>query len=143
VALSWLGIVWDLKRPPKQVLRNEQRLGSRVLRRTAEQLAGRFDPEYIALAIKSSILETELSLRDALFQLQHRADVRLPNMPTRDQLLAEARNMFAKTRSLEDIVDGAYELLVESVCFLLVAPPQLAGAKSTKRTVAFTSGIPI
>ena len=60
VALSWLGIVWDLKIPPKLVLRNEQRLGSRVVRRTAEQLAGRFNPEYIALAIKSSVHEAGL-----------------------------------------------------------------------------------
>lgn len=95
VALSWLGIVWDLKMPSKQALRNEQRLGSRVIRRTAEQLAGRFNPESIALAIKSSIHETELSVRDALFLLQHRVDLRLPNMPTRDQLLAEAQDMFA------------------------------------------------
>jgi stearoyl-CoA desaturase (Delta-9 desaturase) len=123
VALSWLGIVWDLKTPPKRVLRNEQRLGSRAVRRTAEQLAGRFNPEYIALAIKSSIHETESSVRAALFLLQHRADLRLPSMPTRDQLLAEAQAMFAKTRSLDDIVDRAYELLVESVCFLLVVPP--------------------
>jgi stearoyl-CoA desaturase (delta-9 desaturase) len=39
--LSWLGIVWDLKAPPEQVLRNEQRLGSRVIRRAAEKLGKR------------------------------------------------------------------------------------------------------
>jgi stearoyl-CoA desaturase (delta-9 desaturase) len=132
--LSWLGIVWDLKMPPRQVLCNEQRLGSRVVRRTAEQLAGRFNPEHIAQAIKSSIHETELSVRDALFLLQHRADLHLPSMPTRDQLLAEARSMFAKTKHLDDIVDRAYELLVESVCFLLVVPPQLAAAKPNSQT---------
>jgi stearoyl-CoA desaturase (delta-9 desaturase) len=128
VALSWLGIVWDLRVPPKQVLRNEQRLGARVVRRTAEQLAARFNPEYIALAIKSSLHETELSVRDVLFLLQHRADLRLPNMPTRDQLMAEARAMFAKTICLDDIVDRAHEFLIESVRSLLAAPPLLAVA---------------
>jgi stearoyl-CoA desaturase (delta-9 desaturase) len=49
-------------------------------------------------------------------------------MPTREQLLAEARDMFAKTRSLDDIVDLARELLVESVGLLLVGPPPVAGA---------------
>jgi stearoyl-CoA desaturase (delta-9 desaturase) len=127
VALSWLGIVWDLKMPPRQILRNEQRLASRVVRRTAEQLAGRFNPEYIALAIKSSVHETGLSVRDALVLLRHRA-VHLPSMPTRDQLLAEAQNMFAKTISLDDIVDRAHELLVESVSHLLAVPPLVAGA---------------
>ncbi|WP_459626533.1 acyl-CoA desaturase [Bradyrhizobium diazoefficiens] len=76
VALSWLGIVWDLKLPPRQVLRNEHRLGSRVVKQAAEQLAARFDPEHIALAIRTSIHETELSVRDALSLLQHRADLR-------------------------------------------------------------------
>jgi stearoyl-CoA desaturase (delta-9 desaturase) len=42
-------------------------------------------------------------------------------MPTRDQFSAEAKNMFAKTRSLDDIVDRAYELLLESVGSLLGA----------------------
>ncbi len=42
-ALSWLGIVWDLKTPPERVLRNEQRLGARVVNRAAEQLAARFN----------------------------------------------------------------------------------------------------
>ncbi|MBI5320547.1 acyl-CoA desaturase [Bradyrhizobium sp.] len=128
MALSWLGIVWDVRMPPEPVLRNEQRLGSRVVRRTAEQLARRFNPENIALAIRSSVHETELSVRDALFLLQHRADLRLANMPTRDQLLAEAQSMFAKTISLDEIVDRAYELLVESVCLLLVVPPPMVGA---------------
>jgi stearoyl-CoA desaturase (delta-9 desaturase) len=122
VALSWLGVVWDLKRPPKQLLCNEQRLGSRVIRRTAEQLAGRFNPEDIALAIKSSVLESELSVPDALFLLKNRIDSRQPYLPTRDQLLAEAREMFAATKSLDDIVDRANELLVESVGNILAAP---------------------
>jgi stearoyl-CoA desaturase (delta-9 desaturase) len=127
--LSWLGIVWDLKAPPEQVLRNKRRLGSGVIRRAAEQLAGRFDPEQIALAVQSSVQASELSaLRDALCRLQHRADVlrnlRLPKMPTRDEFLTEAREMFARTISLDDIVDRAYELLLESVGSLLVVQAQ-------------------
>jgi stearoyl-CoA desaturase (delta-9 desaturase) len=131
--LSWLGIVWDLKAPPEQVLRNKQRLGSRVIRRAAEQLAGRFNPEQIAIAVRSSVHASELSaLRDSYCRLQHPADVlrnlHLPKMPTRDQFLAEARDMFAKTRSLDDIVDRAHELLLESVGSLLVVPAQWAAA---------------
>jgi stearoyl-CoA desaturase (delta-9 desaturase) len=78
------------------------------------------------MAIKSSVHETGMSVRDALFLLQHRADLHLPSMPTRDQLLAEAQAMFAMTPSLDDIVDRAHELLVESVCFLLAVPPPVA-----------------
>jgi stearoyl-CoA desaturase (delta-9 desaturase) len=36
--------------------------------------------------------------------------------------------MFAKTTSLDDIVDRAYELLVEAVRFFLVVPPLVAVA---------------
>jgi stearoyl-CoA desaturase (delta-9 desaturase) len=133
VVLSWLGIVWGLKAPSEQVLRNEQRLGSRVVRRTAEQLAERFNPEHIALAIKSSVHESELpSIRETLLLLRHRADLlrnwHLPNMPTRELLLAEALNMFPKTISLDEIVDGAYQLLGEAVGALLIVPPLWAAA---------------
>ncbi len=142
MALSWLGVVWDLKSPPEQVLRNEQRLGSRVVRRTAEQLAGRFNAEHIAHAIRSSVHETELSVRDVLSQLRHGADLRLSSMPTREQLLAEARNMFAKTRYLDDIVDRAHELLVESVGLLLVVPPMAVGAKPAFQASSIRLGRP-
>ena len=135
VVLSWFGIVWNLKAPPEQVLRNEHRLGSRALRRTAEQLAARFNPEHIALAIRSSVHEFELpSVRDTLLVLRHRADLlwhrHLPNMPTRELLLTEARSMFPKTISMDDIVDGAYQLLVEAVGAFLIVPPLWAAATS-------------
>ncbi|HUE10752.1 MAG TPA: hypothetical protein VMQ54_07430, partial [Steroidobacteraceae bacterium] len=86
-----------------------------------------------AIAIKSSVQESELSsVRDTLLLLRHRADLLwnrpLPNMPTRELLLAEARNMFPKTISLDDIVDVAYQLLVEAVGALLIVPPPWATA---------------
>ncbi len=130
VVLCWFGIVRDLKMPPAQVLRNQQRLGSRVVRQAAEQLAARFDSERIALAIRTSIHETELSVRDALALLQQRAGERLSSMPTRDQLLAEAQRMFVKTISLDDIVDRAYDLLNDSVGLLLAAPAVPIKAKA-------------
>jgi stearoyl-CoA desaturase (delta-9 desaturase) len=133
VLLSWLGIVWDLKTPSEQVLRNKQRLRSRVIRRTAEQLAARFNPEHIALAIKSSVHHSELpSVRDMFLLVRHRADLLwigcLPNMPTRECLLAEALKMFPKTISLDDIVDAAHQLLVEAVGALLIVQPLRASA---------------
>lgn len=94
-----------------------------------------FNPEHIAHAIKSSVHESELpSVRDTPLALRHQADLlwnrHLPNMPTRELLLTEARNMFPKTPSLDDIVDVAYQLLVEAVGALLIVPPQWATATS-------------
>jgi stearoyl-CoA desaturase (Delta-9 desaturase) len=126
-ALSWLGMVWDLKTPPERLLRNEQGLGARVVNRAAEQLAANFNAERIALAIGSALHGPELvALRQALVRARDRTidvltTVQLPHMPNREELLAQAAAMFAKTKSLEQIVDRAYELLLASVGTHLVA----------------------
>jgi stearoyl-CoA desaturase (delta-9 desaturase) len=60
-ALSWIGLVWDLKTPPPAVLRNEQRLGARVVNRAAAQLAAHFNSERIANAISSALDLAQLS----------------------------------------------------------------------------------
>ena len=60
-ALSWTGLVWDLKLPPEALLRGEQRLGARVIDRAAEQLAARFNPEPIARAIAAALHGPELA----------------------------------------------------------------------------------
>ena len=126
-ALAWLRIVWDLKTPPVQVLRNEQRLGSRVIKRAAEQLAARFNSERIALAVTSALHGPQLTtLQDALVRAHHRtadmlAALQLPHIPTREEFLAEAKAMFAITKSLDEIVDRAYELLLESLVTRLAA----------------------
>ena len=52
--LAAAGIVRDLKAPPVRVLRNEHQLGSRIIDRTAEQLAARFQPDRIALALSAA-----------------------------------------------------------------------------------------
>jgi stearoyl-CoA desaturase (delta-9 desaturase) len=120
-ALSWIGLIWDLKMPPEAVVRNEQRLGARVLNRAAEQLAARFNAERIALAIRSALHGPELSeLQGALGQARHRvsdawATLRVPLLPSREQIMTEARRMFAKTPSLDAIVDRAAELILASV----------------------------
>ena len=130
--LSFLGIVWDLKAPPEQVLRNEQPLGSRVINRAARELAGRFDSQRIARAISSALSRADLaalqlsSLGEILDRSRdgsHDAlsGLHLPKLPTRDEFLAEAKAIFARTRSLNEIVDHAYEHFLASVRSQLVA----------------------
>jgi stearoyl-CoA desaturase (delta-9 desaturase) len=126
-ALSWIGIVWDLKTPPERVLRNEQRLGSRVINRAAEQLAAHFNSERIALAIASAVHGPDLSaLRERLIHARDRAaevltTVHLPQIPSREEFLAQAKAMFARTGSLDEIVDRAHELLLAAVGTRLAA----------------------
>jgi stearoyl-CoA desaturase (delta-9 desaturase) len=120
-ALSWLGLVRDLKTPPASVVRNEHRLGARVIHRTAAQLAARFSPEKIAKAVHGGPPSTELaSLEEALAHDRGRvadilAGLRLPSIPSRADLVAEARRLFARTKSFDDIVDKAREMLLAAI----------------------------
>ena len=122
--LSRIGVVWDLKSPPGHVLRNEHRLGARVIERAAAQLAVHFDPEAIARSVRSALHGPELSeLQHTLAStLEGLASLRLPGMPRREDVLARAKAVLAETRSLDEIVDRAYALLLKSVGVRLTAP---------------------
>jgi len=119
--LSWMRVIWDLKTPPREVLRNEQRLGSRVINRAAAELAARFNSERIALSIAAALEKSQLSaLQNALLAAQSRAaevlaGVHLPHLPTRGELLAQAMAMFVRTRSIDEIVDRAHELVLDAI----------------------------
>jgi stearoyl-CoA desaturase (delta-9 desaturase) len=119
-------VVWNLKQPPEQVLRNEHRLGWQVVNRAAEQLASRFNSERIAHAIASAAWGELPALREALLRARKNAADALmasylSQVLRREELVAEAKAMFAKTPSLDSIVDRAYDLLLESVGRHLVA----------------------
>jgi stearoyl-CoA desaturase (delta-9 desaturase) len=129
-ALSWLGIVWSLKMPPEAVLRNEQRLGAKVINRAAEQLAARFQPEAIGLALSAALHGPQLAaVCEKLREAQKNtavawANFQLPHVPTRDEFGAEAKAMFARTRSLDEIADRAYQLLLASIAKQLASACQ-------------------
>ena len=130
-AMSWIGLVWDMKVPPAHVLRNEQRLGARIVNRAAEQLAAHFNSERIAIAISSALHGPALTaLQDSLGRARDRASevlstLHLPEVPSREEFVAQAKAMFARTISLDDIVDRAYDLLMASVGARLVPIPVL------------------
>ncbi len=125
--LSWTGLVWDLKTPPEALLRGEHRLGARVIERAAEQLAARFNPEPIAHAIAAALHGPELAaLQARLADAQHRsaealAAMHLPQMPSREEMLARARAVLAKTPNLDEIVDRAHAMLLAAVGAQLAA----------------------
>jgi len=125
--LAAIGVVWDLKYPPQSLLRGEQRLGARVIDRAAEQLAARFNAEPIARAIAEALHGPELvALQERLAAAQHRASealagVHLPQMPTRDEILAGAKAMYAKTPSIDEIADRAHDMLLAAVGARLAA----------------------
>ena len=119
--LSWIGVVWDLKSPPRAVLRNEQRLGARVIERAARQLAASFNSDGIARRMATALEKASLSaLQERLASAQHQAaeilaGAHLPHLPTRTEIRERARAMFARTPSVDDIVDRAYSLVLDAV----------------------------
>ena len=119
--LAWFRVIWDLKTPPRQVIRNEQRLGARVVNRAAAELAAHFNSQRIALAITAALENSQLSaLQDRLVAAQNRAadvlaNMHLPHLPTRTEMLAQATAMFARTPSIDAIVDRAYELVLDGI----------------------------
>jgi stearoyl-CoA desaturase (delta-9 desaturase) len=131
-ALSRIGVVWDLKKPPAAVLRNEHRLASRVINRAAAQLAESFYPDRIAVAIGAALDGSSLSaLREKLSETQQRAanvlaSLHLPHLPTRNEVLDRATAMFARTPSVDDIVDQAHALILDAIGARLCPMPVAA-----------------
>lgn len=127
--LSWTGLVWDLKSPPQAVLRNEQRLGSRVIDRAARQLAASFNSEWIAGRMAAALGSGSLAALQERLAAAHDqavevlANAHLPHLPTRAELAARARAMFARTPSVDDIVDRAHRMVLDAVSARLRAVP--------------------
>src|SRR5215475_14467807 len=133
--LSWCGVVWDLKSPPEAVIRNEQKLGARVINRAAAQLAASFNSDWIAGAIVAAFAGPRLSaLQEKLAEAQHRAadvlaTLHLPELPTRHDILARATAMFAETPSMDDIVTRAHAVILDTIGARLVAMPIAVASK--------------
>ncbi|MGZ3272920.1 MAG: acyl-CoA desaturase [Caulobacteraceae bacterium] len=120
-ALARLRLVWDLKSPPAAVIANTHPLASRVVQRAAEQLAGAFNPDMIAAAVRSALPDIRLvELQARLAEAGRTAGDELmafwpADLPSREAVLAKARACFPKTPSLEDIVDRAHDLVLAAV----------------------------
>jgi stearoyl-CoA desaturase (delta-9 desaturase) len=119
---SWFGIVRDLKSPPEAVLRNEQRLGSKVIDKAAADLAATFNIDGIVASLRHALAGTAAlaDLHEKLAGAQHQAadllaGLHLPHLPTRDEVFERASTMFVKTRSLGDIVERAHRTVLETV----------------------------
>ena len=129
-ALSWVGIVWELGEPPADVVRNERRLGTAVVEKVARQLAAAFPAEGIAAQVRASLEPTPYL--DELIADFHAArahalarlsELRLPHLPTLEEVRACAERTLADTPSLDQIAERARHLLLEAVCARLAAEP--------------------
>ncbi|WP_316978250.1 acyl-CoA desaturase [Shumkonia mesophila] len=128
--LAAVGLVSDLRVPPAEVVRAEQRLGRAVVEKAAGQLAARFEAERIvadvraALAGRWAALTGGRSVESARLELaQFLQSVHLPAMPTAAEIKAQAAAMFVDTPSINDIVERARQRLIETVCEMALGRP--------------------
>jgi stearoyl-CoA desaturase (Delta-9 desaturase) len=120
--LERLGLVWKLKRPTPEVVQNRHRLGSKVVRRAALQVAESFNAERIALAAAAALGKSRLTeLHQRLRQVQPMGaiavlgELNLPHIPARSEIVSRARSLLANSPSMEDIAAKAHELLLEAI----------------------------
>ena len=140
-ALSWTGLVWDLRDPPERVLKGEQPLGRKVVEQVAWQLATSFPVERIAEQARASWAnkpsfeelmaraqatreawghaaseELHARARRARAELEERLrSLSLPHLPSLEELRQRAEEMFHGDSALEPVVERARELLQEAV----------------------------
>ena len=111
----------------QNIFRKDQYGRFTYVNRAAEQLAARFNSDRIALAITSALNGHDLiALRQKLQDTRScvasaLAAFDVSCIPSRQELIAEAKVMFARTPSLDDIVNRAYDLILASIGMELLA----------------------
>ncbi len=120
--LERFGLVWNLKRPTPEVVKNRHRLGAKVIRRAALQVASSFNAERIAQAAAAVLGKSGLSeLHARLCQVQPfgavgvLGELNLPHIPNKSDIVRRARSLLSNSPSMEDIVAKAHELLLEAI----------------------------
>ena len=84
-------------------------------------MAASFNSDRIAGAVAAALEGATLSaLQQRLSAAQHQAvevlaGAHLPHLPSRADIAAQARAMFARTPSVDDIVERAYLLLLDAI----------------------------
>lgn len=131
-ALSWTGLVWDLQVPPEAVVRGEKEPPRPFVEKAAQRLAESFPIDAITQGLRER-WEARAVLAERLAARRERAastlaDLHVPELPTLEELRARAAEMYATSPSLDDIVERAREILLESVWARLSDDVELAPA---------------
>jgi stearoyl-CoA desaturase (Delta-9 desaturase) len=133
-ALSWTGLVWDLREPPRAVVEGQQRLGRKVVERVAVETAGTFNVEAMARQLRNA-----WDHKPGLDELRVRAretresaaellrDMQLPHVPSLDEIRDQLREHYADSPSLDEIAERAREILLQRLGQALqLQPPRTA-----------------
>ncbi len=121
-ALSWTGLVWDLREPPAEIVRGERPVGRKVIEKVAQDLAASISLDGVAARVREKwaeshtledLAERARRARDQVESLL--AEMSLPHLPTTPELREKAEEMFQESPSLDMVVNRAHELLAKAV----------------------------
>ncbi|MEO8274707.1 MAG: fatty acid desaturase [Thermoanaerobaculia bacterium] len=125
-ALSWVGLVSDLKGPTPEVLRGEKSLPRPAIEREARQLVQGFSlTEISAIAARVRESWAEHSPHwDAFVTRAHDAraavearlhEIHLPSLPSIEELRHRAAERFKLTPSIDEIAGRARQMLIQAI----------------------------
>ncbi len=138
-ALSWTGLVWDLRAPPASVVAGERRLRRKVIEQAARELADTFPADALArdltavwnqrpgLAELSAKLQTTRETATAQLHKRseevwdHIRELHLPELPSIDELRGRIAEQYRDSPSLDEIAERAREIILDKV-FLQLGP---------------------
>jgi len=127
---SWFGLVWDLGEPPREVVRNERRVGTQVLERVSRQLAEQyavkradavaalqharenFDAHPRVIELRSRLAAGQARAEESWHELQQHLP-HLPHLPTAAEIRASLLQAYADSPSTDEIVARARQLVAE------------------------------
>lgn len=131
--LSWCGLVWDLKQPPAHVRAGQRQISAELKDRVAQRLARSFSVDDLAEDLRArwqasapahAYEDFRVRLEAALAEGREALDqFHLPELPSLDEIRRRADAMFARSPAIDDIVERARLMLVESVARELSARP--------------------
>jgi stearoyl-CoA desaturase (Delta-9 desaturase) len=124
--LESLGLVWDLKTPPAQVLAGQRTLSEELKERIAAHLAGSYNAGKIVERIQARWAEAHPG--QVWDEWRKRAGERLAQyvptqLPTVDELKQRAQRMFARSPAMDEISARARVMLEQMVFAQLALQP--------------------
>lgn len=144
-AMSWVGLVWEMGEPPREVVRNERRVGTQVLERVSRQLAEQFatkradaivavqhareqfDAHPRVLELRARLAAGQTRAEEAWHELQEHLP-HLPQLPTAAEIRAGLLQAYADSPSTDEIVARARQLVAERMSVALFPELRLAAA---------------
>ena len=140
VALSWFGIVWDLRSPPEEIVNNERKLGRKVVEQVALQLAETFPVERMAAQLRTAwdqvpdlaAVRRDLTARYDTAKLRageakdylaaQLAAIELPHLPTKEEIRQRVERTFEHVPavSIDDVAERTRQILLEALSVRLL-----------------------